>query len=144
MPSLRQTTCPVCSAPERKTHPSPLVSAPWQKTGVIAQEVQRIVPEAVQRGGSLTLPSGEEIANVLMVDRDMLQMMTLGGVQQLASSLVCGRAAPLWTLSRPCDGLQAPHPNTPLPGLLRPRLRIVCLRARAKSRPTTPSFSAPS
>lgn len=46
------------------------------------------MPEAVRQGGSLTLPSGEKISNVLMVDRDMLQMITMGGVQEMADKLV--------------------------------------------------------
>jgi hypothetical protein len=80
---------------------------PSQKTGVIAQEVQHIVPEAVRQGGCLTLPSGEKISDVLMVDRDMLQMITMGSVQEMADKMVnelwmmttlerkCGRHMPL-------------------------------------------------
>jgi hypothetical protein len=38
-------------------------------TGVIAQEVQRVIPEAVKSTGRLDLPSGSKIENFLVVNK---------------------------------------------------------------------------
>jgi hypothetical protein len=38
-------------------------------TGVIAQDVQRVLPEAVQAAGDIVLPSGRRIDNFLVVNK---------------------------------------------------------------------------
>lgn len=38
-------------------------------TGVIAQEVQKILPEAVTSAGSIVLPDGTKFENFLLVDK---------------------------------------------------------------------------
>ena len=38
-------------------------------TGVIAQEVETIIPEAVRPAGSVVLPSGKELDNFLLVNK---------------------------------------------------------------------------
>lgn len=40
-----------------------------EDTGVIAQEIQQILPDAVQPGGDVILPSGEVIENFLVVNK---------------------------------------------------------------------------
>lgn len=40
-----------------------------QDTGVIAQEVQKILPEAVTSAGSIVLPNGTKFENFLLVDK---------------------------------------------------------------------------
>ena len=41
-------------------------------TGVIAQDVEKILPDAVSKSGPCTLSNGEEIDNVLIVDKDRI------------------------------------------------------------------------
>lgn len=55
-------------SPEFSTHVG-LVSA--HETGVIAQEVQKILPEAVTTAGNLVLPNGTKFENFLLVDKVM-------------------------------------------------------------------------
>lgn len=38
-------------------------------TGVIAQEVQNLIPDAVQEAGDIVLPSGKYIENFLVVNK---------------------------------------------------------------------------
>lgn len=38
-------------------------------TGVIAQEVQNLIPEAVQEAGDIVLPGGQHIENFLVVNK---------------------------------------------------------------------------
>lgn len=38
-------------------------------TGVIAQEVQTLIPEAVQEAGDVVLPDGQQIQNFLVVNK---------------------------------------------------------------------------
>ena len=41
-------------------------------TGVIAQDVQRVLPDAVSRSGPCTLSNGQAIDDVLIVDKDRI------------------------------------------------------------------------
>lgn len=38
-------------------------------TGVIAQEVQTLIPDAVQEAGDIVLPNGQHIENFLVVNK---------------------------------------------------------------------------
>lgn len=40
-----------------------------EDTGVIAQEVQKIIPEAVKESGDIKLPDGNKISNFLVVNK---------------------------------------------------------------------------
>lgn len=40
-----------------------------EDTGVIAQEVREVLPDAVRAGGDISLPSGEIIQNFLVVNK---------------------------------------------------------------------------
>lgn len=42
---------------------------PKKDTGIIAQEVQAVLPEAVQNGGSVTLPNGTVYDDFLVVNK---------------------------------------------------------------------------
>lgn len=42
---------------------------PFSLTGVIAQEVQKILPEAVKEGGDVVCTNGETIPNLLVVNK---------------------------------------------------------------------------
>lgn len=52
-------------------------------TGVIAQEVRKILPDAVKAAGSVCLPDGIVIDNFLVVNKDRLFMENIGAVQEL-------------------------------------------------------------
>ena len=41
-------------------------------TGVIAQDVQKVLPDAVSSGGPMFLSNGEEIGDMLIVNKDRL------------------------------------------------------------------------
>ena len=41
-------------------------------TGVIAQDVQKVLPDAVSRSGPCTLSNGQAIDDVLIVDKDRI------------------------------------------------------------------------
>ena len=53
-----------------------LVSIPEKgreaQTGVIAQQVQQVIPEAVSTSGSYMLANGKEINDMLIVNKDRL------------------------------------------------------------------------
>ena len=52
-------------------------------TGILAQEVQKILPEAVKQTGDIVLPNGETIENFLVVNKDRIFMENLGAVKEL-------------------------------------------------------------
>lgn len=52
-------------------------------TGVIAQEVREVLPDAVQEAGSVVLSTGEVIDNFLLVNKDRLYMENIGAVKEL-------------------------------------------------------------
>lgn len=52
-------------------------------TGVLAQEVQKILPEAVKETGDIVLPNGQTIENFLVVNKDRIFMENLGAVKEL-------------------------------------------------------------
>ena len=51
--------------------------------GVIAQEVQNILPDAVKSAGNLILPNGRVIDNFLLVNKDRIFMENIGAVKGL-------------------------------------------------------------
>ncbi|XP_053112206.1 myelin regulatory factor-like protein [Hemicordylus capensis] len=53
------------------------------ETGVIAQEVQKLLPRAVREVGDVTCGTGEKVDNFLMVDKDQIFMENVGAVKQL-------------------------------------------------------------
>ncbi|KAM6216423.1 myelin regulatory factor-like protein [Rhynchocyon petersi] len=53
------------------------------QTGMIAQEVQEILPGAVREVGDVTCENGEKLENFLMVDKDQIFMENVGAVKQL-------------------------------------------------------------
>lgn len=52
-------------------------------TGVIAQEIREVLPDAVLEAGSVLLPSGEIIDNFLLVNKDRIYMENIGAVKEL-------------------------------------------------------------
>uniref|UniRef100_A0A8C5WL32 Myelin regulatory factor like n=2 Tax=Leptobrachium leishanense TaxID=445787 RepID=A0A8C5WL32_9ANUR len=54
-----------------------------RETGIIAQEVQSIFPQAVKETGNVTCENGTTIENFLMVDKDQIFMENVGAVKQL-------------------------------------------------------------
>lgn len=52
-------------------------------TGVLAQEVQKILPEAVKETGDIVLCDGETIENFLVVNKDRIFIENLGAVKEL-------------------------------------------------------------
>lgn len=52
-------------------------------TGVLAQEVQQILPDAVKEAGDVVLPDGETIENFLVVNKDRIFMENVGAVKEL-------------------------------------------------------------
>ncbi|XP_008064822.1 myelin regulatory factor-like protein [Carlito syrichta] len=53
------------------------------QTGMIAQEVQEILPRAVREVGDITCENGEKLESFLMVDKDQIFMENVGAVKQL-------------------------------------------------------------
>uniref|UniRef100_A0A8C3XAK9 Myelin regulatory factor like n=1 Tax=Cyanoderma ruficeps TaxID=181631 RepID=A0A8C3XAK9_9PASS len=53
------------------------------ETGIIAQEVKRLLPEAVREVGDVACNDGEKIENFLMVDKDQIFMENVGAVKEL-------------------------------------------------------------
>ncbi|KAM9292462.1 myelin regulatory factor-like protein [Morus bassanus] len=53
------------------------------ETGIIAQEVKELLPQAVREGGDVSCNDGEKIENFLMVDKDQIFMENVGAVKQL-------------------------------------------------------------
>ncbi|XP_044261502.1 myelin regulatory factor isoform X3 [Tribolium madens] len=52
-------------------------------TGVIAQEVAKILPEAVRPAGDLVLKNGQSIDNFLVVNKERIFMENIGAVKEL-------------------------------------------------------------
>ena len=69
-------------APEFALH-SGLGMKPQEDTGVIAQEVQQILPEAVLPAGDIVLPNGQRIENFLVVNKERIFMENVGAVKEL-------------------------------------------------------------
>lgn len=69
-------------APEFALH-SGLGMKPQEDTGVIAQEVQQILPEAVLPAGDIILPNGQRIDNFLVVNKERIFMENVGAVKEL-------------------------------------------------------------
>ncbi|KAK6317693.1 hypothetical protein J4Q44_G00109840 [Coregonus suidteri] len=53
------------------------------ETGVIAQDVQQILPEAVKEGGDVICSNGETIPKLLVVNKDRIFMENVGAVKEL-------------------------------------------------------------
>ncbi|XP_068791586.1 myelin regulatory factor-like protein isoform X2 [Struthio camelus] len=53
------------------------------ETGIIAQEVKELLPQAVTEVGDVACNDGEKIENFLMVDKDQIFMENVGAVKQL-------------------------------------------------------------
>ncbi|KFZ64059.1 Myelin regulatory factor-like, partial [Podiceps cristatus] len=54
-----------------------------RETGIIAQEVKELLPQAVREVGDVACNDGEKIENFLMVDKDQIFMENVGAVKQL-------------------------------------------------------------
>ncbi|KAJ7329814.1 hypothetical protein JRQ81_015988 [Phrynocephalus forsythii] len=54
-----------------------------QTAGVIAQELQELLPRAVRTVGDVTCENGEKVNDFLMVDKDQIFMENVGAVKQL-------------------------------------------------------------
>ncbi|XP_050503840.1 myelin regulatory factor-like protein isoform X2 [Diabrotica virgifera virgifera] len=52
-------------------------------TGVIAQEVAQVLPEAVKPAGNIILPNGTSIENFLVVNKERIFMENIGAVKEL-------------------------------------------------------------
>ncbi|KAL4711374.1 hypothetical protein ACJJTC_019215, partial [Scirpophaga incertulas] len=61
----------------------PTAPTPQLDTGVIAQEVRTVLPEAVKEAGDVTLPNGDTIPKFLVVNKDRIFMENLGAVKEL-------------------------------------------------------------
>ncbi|XP_060100392.1 myelin regulatory factor-like protein [Heteronotia binoei] len=53
------------------------------ETGVIAQEVQELLPRAIREAGDFVCENGERVDNFLMIDKDQIFMENVGAVKQL-------------------------------------------------------------
>ncbi|XP_075219358.1 myelin regulatory factor isoform X2 [Lycorma delicatula] len=52
-------------------------------TGIIAQELQNVLPEAVMPAGDIILPNGTKIDNFLVVNKERILMESVGAVKEL-------------------------------------------------------------
>jgi len=55
-----------------------------KQTGVIAQDLKRILPDAVESAGDVVLNSGTEVNNMLIVNKDRLFLENIGAVRELS------------------------------------------------------------
>ncbi|XP_059149701.1 myelin regulatory factor-like [Physella acuta] len=53
------------------------------ETGVLAQEIKEVIPDAVQETGDVVLSNGETIENFLVVNKDRIFMENVGAVKEL-------------------------------------------------------------
>ncbi|XP_076370063.1 myelin regulatory factor-like isoform X2 [Tachypleus tridentatus] len=60
-----------------------LSSSEMSDTGVIAQEISSILPDAVKETGDIVLPNGERIENFLVVNKERIFMENVGAVKEL-------------------------------------------------------------
>lgn len=81
-------------APEFALH-SGLGIKPQEDTGVIAQEVQQILPEAVLPAGDIVLPNGQRIENFLVVNKERIFMENVGAVKELCKVRPYGSLFPI-------------------------------------------------
>ncbi|KAM3955671.1 uncharacterized protein ACR2FA_010388 [Aphomia sociella] len=61
----------------------PTAATPQHDTGVIAQEVRNVLPEAVKEAGDMILSNGDTISKFLVVNKDRIFMENLGAVKEL-------------------------------------------------------------
>nr|XP_057923408.1 myelin regulatory factor-like protein isoform X2 [Doryrhamphus excisus] len=54
------------------------------QTGLLAQELKELLPDAVKEVGEVTCGDGQKIANFLVVDKEQIFMENVGAVQQLS------------------------------------------------------------
>ena len=54
-------------------------------SGVIAQDLQRVLPDAIVQSGDTKLSSGEVINNLLLVDKNRLNMECVGALKALGN-----------------------------------------------------------
>lgn len=59
------------------------LAPPITDTGIIAQELQSILPEAVMPAGDILLPDGTTIDNFLLVNKERILMESVGAVKEL-------------------------------------------------------------
>ena len=57
--------------------------------GVLAQEVEQVLPDAVKHSGDVTLHDGSVIEDLLIVNKDRIFLENVGAVQELAKLTVC-------------------------------------------------------
>eukprot|EP00092_Neocalanus_flemingeri_P045273 GFUD01050507.1.p1 GENE.GFUD01050507.1~~GFUD01050507.1.p1 ORF type:complete len:1315 (+),score=258.40 GFUD01050507.1:90-4034(+) len=55
-----------------------------KQTGVIAQDLRKILPDAVESAGDIVLNSGTEVNNMLIVNKDRLFLENIGAVRELS------------------------------------------------------------
>ena len=56
---------------------------PKKEVGVLAQELQKVLPDAVKNCGEFKLNENEVLDNFLVINKDRLLFEALGGIQQL-------------------------------------------------------------
>merc|ERR1719237_1794683 len=55
-----------------------------RQTGVIAQDLKRIIPDAVESAGDVKLPGAGQVENMLIVNKDRLFLENVGAVRELS------------------------------------------------------------
>jgi len=55
-----------------------------KQTGIIAQDLRMVLPDAVESAGDVVLKSGTEINNMLIVNKDRLFLENIGAVRELS------------------------------------------------------------
>ena len=55
-----------------------------RQTGVIAQDLRRILPDAVETAGNVTLPGKGQVDDMLIVNKDRLFLENVGAVRELS------------------------------------------------------------
>ncbi|XP_062373976.1 myelin regulatory factor-like protein [Sardina pilchardus] len=97
------------------------------ETGVIAQEVKEVLPNAVKEVGDVMCTDGEKIQNFLMVDKEQIFMENVGAVKQL-----CKLTGNLETRIQELEVWNTRLAKVPPPGSARPTVPIHPASAKGK------------
>ncbi len=57
--------------------------------GILAQEVAKVLPDAVRQSNSVTMNDGTSVTDLLVVNKERIFMENVGAVQQLGTIAVC-------------------------------------------------------
>eukprot|EP00730_Choanoeca_flexa_P019765 TRINITY_DN9667_c0_g1_i1.p1 TRINITY_DN9667_c0_g1~~TRINITY_DN9667_c0_g1_i1.p1 ORF type:complete len:326 (+),score=55.40 TRINITY_DN9667_c0_g1_i1:899-1876(+) len=84
-------------------------SATQPQFGVLAQELQRVLPEAVSVSSDVKLADASEVKDLLVIDKERLFMEAVGAVQELAKQNQALQARMRWLETLVTSGHRGPQ-----------------------------------